>query len=158
GPARAADRYARPYRQRRGAAAVAIGRRAGARAVRGLSDVDVGALGVDEVRRALTVGGDRLHTGMDRSRGRGGPSRRGRRRDRVAVDLELAPLLRERLRQADDRRLRRGVVRLAGIPHRAGDRGDVDDLAEDLAALLALLLRRLAQMRRGRADDAERHD
>src|SRR3712207_3541219 len=34
----------------------------------------------------------------------------------------------------------------------------VDDLAEDLAALLALLLGRLAQVRRGGADDAERRD
>ena len=54
--------------------------------------------------------------------------------------------------------LARGVVRLARVAHRARDRGDVDDLAEDLAALLALHLGRLAQVRRRGADHAERDD
>ena len=78
--------------------------------------------------------------------------------DRVHVDLELAPLLGERLRQADDAGLAGRVVGLAGVAHRARDRRDVDDLAEDLLAFLALLLGGLAQVRRGGADDAERHD
>ena len=78
-------------------------------------------------------------------------------RDRVDVDLELAPLLRQRLRQPDHGGLAGGVVGLAGVAHRARDRGDVDDLAEHLAALLALPLGGLAQVRRGGAEDAERH-
>src|SRR5215216_5444917 len=77
--------------------------------------------------------------------------------DRVDVDLELAPLLRQRLRQPDDGGLAGRVVRLAGVAHRARDRGYVDDLAEHLAPLLALLLRRLAQVRGRGADHAERH-
>ena len=51
-----------------------------------------------------------------------------------------------------------GVVGLPGVAHRAGDRGDVDDLAEHLVAFLALLLGGLAQVRRGGADHAEGHD
>ena len=70
--------------------------------------------------------------------------------DRVDVDLERAPLLGERLRQADDAGLRRRVVGLAGVAHRARDRGDVDDLAEDLLALAQLRLRGLAPVRRER--------
>ena len=58
----------------------------------------------------------------------------------------------------DDRGLAGRVVGLAGVAHRARDRGHVDDLAEDLATLLALGLGRLAQVRRGGADDPERHD
>src|SRR3954470_20804854 len=73
----------------------------------------------------------------------------------VDVDLELAPLLGQRLGQPDDPRLARRVVGLAGVAHRAGDRGDVDHLAEDLLALLALLLSRLAQVRRRGAQDPE---
>ena len=79
-------------------------------------------------------------------------------RDRVDVDLELAPLLGDRFRQADDARLAGGVVGLAGVAERARGRGDVDDLAEHLAAFLALLLGGLAQVRRGRADDPEGDD
>src|SRR5215212_4561231 len=45
-------------------------------------------------------------------------------RDRVAVDLELAPLLGQRLRQADDAELARGVVRLPGVAVHAGGGGD----------------------------------
>ena len=78
--------------------------------------------------------------------------------DGVDVDLELAPLLGERLRQADDRRLARRVVRLAGIAHRARDRRDVDDLAEHLVALLALRLGGLAHVRRDRTAHPERDD
>ncbi len=77
--------------------------------------------------------------------------------DRVDVDLELAPLLGQRLGQADDGGLAGAVVGLAGVAHRARDRGDVDDLAEDLLAALALGLRGLAQVRRGGADHLERH-
>src|SRR5215217_5562579 len=79
-------------------------------------------------------------------------------RDGVDVDLELAPLLRQRLGEADDGTLARRVVGLAGVAHGAGDRGDVDDLAEHLLAALALGLRRLAQVGGGGADDAERDD
>src|SRR4051812_27833176 len=67
--------------------------------------------------------------------------------DRVDVDLELPPLLGERPREADDAGLARRVVRLAGVAERAGGRGRVDDLAEDLLAALALLLGGLAQVR-----------
>src|SRR3954453_885396 len=78
--------------------------------------------------------------------------------DRVDVDLELAPLVGQRLGEADDAALAGRVVGLTGIAHRPGDRGDVDDLAEDLLAALALLLGGLAQVRRGRTDDAEGDD
>ena len=77
--------------------------------------------------------------------------------DGVDVDLELAPLLGDRLGQADDAGLAGGVVGLAGVAEGARGRGHVDDLAEHLLAFLALLLGRLAQVRRGGADHAERH-
>src|SRR5829696_2052417 len=69
-------------------------------------------------------------------------------RDRVDVDLELPPLLGQRLRQSHHAGLAGGVVRLPGVAHRARDRGDVHDLAEDLLAALALGLGGLAQVRR----------
>ena len=78
--------------------------------------------------------------------------------DRVAVDLEPAPLLGERLGEADDAGLGGRVVDLAGVAHRPRDRGDVDDLAEQLLALGLLGLRRLAPVRGDRADDAEGDD
>ena len=49
------------------------------------------------------------------------------RRDDVRAHVAAAELLRERLREPDDPRLRRGVVRLAPVAVDADDRGDVDD-------------------------------
>src|SRR5205807_1879053 len=72
-------------------------------------------------------------------------------------DFELAPLLGDGFGETDDRRLGGRVVGLAGIAERARGRGDVDDLAKHLAALLALLLCGLAQVGGGRTDDAEGH-
>src|ERR1700742_4944549 len=46
---------------------------------------------------------------------------------------------------------------LPAVAEHARGRGHVDDLAEDLVARLALGLGRLAQVRRGGADDLERH-
>ncbi len=79
-------------------------------------------------------------------------------RHRVDVDLELAPFLGQRPGQPDHGRLARGVVGLAGVAHRARDRGDVDDLAEHLDALLALLLGRLAHVGGDRPAHPERDD
>src|SRR5581483_5290005 len=53
-------------------------------------------------------------------------------RDRVHRDLPARVLACDRLRQADHRRLRGRIVRLAGIPHHADDRGDINDAAEAL--------------------------
>ena len=78
--------------------------------------------------------------------------------DGIAVDLELTPLLGDGLGQAGHPGLGGGVVGLAGVAHRARDRGDVDDLAEDLPALGLLGLGRLAPGRGERADHAERDD
>src|SRR5262245_52739159 len=78
--------------------------------------------------------------------------------DRVYVDLQRPPLAGEGLRDPDEAGLARGVVDLADVALRAGDRGHVDDLAEDLAALLEILLRRFAQGRRRGAEDAEGDD
>ena len=50
------------------------------------------------------------------------------------------------------------VVDLTRVAVHARDGGHVDDLAEDLAALLALLLGRLAHVGRGGAADPEWHD
>ncbi len=54
--------------------------------------------------------------------------------------------------------LRGRVVDLARVAHRARDRGDVDDLAEDLLALGLLGLGRLAPVRGDRADHPEGDD
>ena len=55
----------------------------------------------------------------------------------------------------DERRLAGRVVDLADVPLGTRDRGHVDDLAEHLAPLLALLLRRLAQVGGGSSEHPE---
>ena len=107
-----------------------------------LGDAELDLLAADLGHVGVVLG--RRQAGLDPAEG-----------DRVDVDLELTPLLGQRLGQADDAGLAGRVVGLAGVAHRAADRGDVDDLAEDLLAALALDLGRLAQVRGGRADDAE---
>ena len=79
-------------------------------------------------------------------------------RDRVAVDLELAPLLGQRLGQADDAELARRVVRLAGV-------AVMPEVEETLTILRKTSLPSsfsfLAGSRRcgrGGADDPERRD
>ena len=56
------------------------------------------------------------------------------------------------------RRVEYNARNLARVAHRARDRADVDDLAKDLAALLALGLRGLTEVGGRSADDAEGHD
>src|SRR6185312_8614156 len=108
-----------------------------------LGDAELDLLAATLDRLGALLGGGQAR--LDEAEGHG-----------VHVDLELAPLLGERLREAHDAGLRRRVVHLAGVPHRPGDRADVDDLPEDLATLLPLLLRRLAQVGCGGAEDPER--
>jgi hypothetical protein len=109
----------------------------------GDSQRDLLALHLD--RRALLL--RRRQPGLDEAEGHG-----------IDVDLELAPFLGQRLGQADHPGLGRRVVDLPGVAHRAGDRADVDDLAKDLATLVALGLRGLTQVRSRGADDPEGHD
>lgn len=49
------------------------------------------------------------------------------KRDRIRAHAEWAPLLRGCLREADDRSLRRGIVRLSDVPVQARRRGDIRD-------------------------------
>jgi hypothetical protein len=79
------------------------------------ADLDPPPADVDE----RVVAGDRLgHPGEDEPDGH-----------RVDVDPVAAELLGQRLRQADDTGLGRGVVRLAGVAEDPGGGGDVDDFA-----------------------------
>src|ERR1700741_2256890 len=75
----------------------------------------------------------------------------------VHLNVELAPLLGESFRKPDHARLASGVVRLAGVSARARRRADIHDLARArLSVFLFLALSRLAQERRGRANDSKR--
>src|SRR3546814_6808855 len=73
--------------------------------------------------------------------------------DRVDVDLEAAPFLGHGLGHAEDAGLACRVIDLARIAAGAGDRRDVDDLAEVLDARLGFLLRRLADEAGGRSEE-----
>src|SRR5512132_2510497 len=77
-------------------------------------------------------------------------------RDRVDVDVVPAPLLRQRLRETDDRSLARRVRDLAGVAVQTGDRRHVHDLSLHDAPFVLFLLRELAQRFRRRAEDPER--
>src|SRR5829696_834024 len=86
----------------------------------GLRDAerDVGRLAREPLARLLRLRQPRL----DEAEG-----------DGVDLDVELPPLLRERLRQPDDARLARRVVGLTRVAARARRRRDVDDLARPRA-------------------------
>ena len=75
------------------------------------------------------------------------------RDDRVARDPVAPALERERLRQAEQPRLRRRVARLAEAAERAGDRGHVHDPAP--AALLHVRPHRLRAVERAGQVDAQ---
>ncbi len=85
-------------RQRPAGAAVGVGRRPGARAVGGLTEVDVRCVVEHEVGRALRTSREGLHAGMDRGAGRGRPA--GRRRSRTGHDRAGEDCEREGLQKA----------------------------------------------------------
>src|SRR5258708_25931708 len=77
--------------------------------------------------------------------------------NRIHLNVELAPFLGMRFGKPDHPWFARRVVRLTWVAAGARSRADVYDLASPrLSALLLLTLCRLAQERRGRANDSKR--